>query len=390
MKALSRELRSVAPRDVRQFVPATDAADILAQVQALCTADNLAKIGIGLDSGMLRRMMQAANDMPALFATAAMDSALQPLVTTASITTPIQFLQSWLPGFVAIITAARKADEILGIVTAGAWEDEELVQGTLEGTANGAIYGDYTNVPLASWNVTYESRTIVRYEQGMRAGVLEEARAGKVNINSAETKRNASTEQLEIFRNTVAFFGFNSGNGRTYGYLNDPNLPAAVPFPATGTGSSTAWADKNFAQIQADIRLMVSTLRSQSQDTIDPETVPLTLVLPTDVVDYLTTTTDQGVSVRAWMAEAYPKIRVVSAPQMELAIGGENAAYLQAETVNDGISTDDKRVWIQGVPAKFKLVGVSQQTKGYEEDYSNATAGAYLKRGYAMVRFYGC
>jgi hypothetical protein len=376
--------RSVGPRAVAPFVFAADAAERAAEVMAL--VPNLERLGIsGLTPNMTARMMHQMG-----VSGFAMDAALQPTLTTASVTTPIQFLQKWLPGFVGIITAARKIDEILGMATVGDWDDEEVVQGTLEGTAGGALYGDYTNVPLSSWNVTFESRTIVRWEQGMRAGVLEEGRAGKVAINSAETKRNAATQQLEIFRNNVGFSGFNSGNNKTYGFLNDPGLPSATAFPATGTGSSTAWADKNFAQIQADIRLMVVTLRTQSQDTIDPEKVNMTLVLPTNVVDYLTTTTDQGVSVRDWMTKAYPKIRVVSAPQMELAIASQNGAVLQAETVDDEVSTDDKRVWIQAVPAKFRLVGVSQQTKGYEEDYSNATAGALLKRGYAVVRNYGC
>lgn len=396
----SVERRSVAARDVNRvgagrFAFANDAAERNAQVAALIP--HLPALGIsGLTPYHVDRMVQGIAAMnqagiPA-FGTG-MDAALPGTITTPSITTPIQFLQFWLPGFVGIITAARKIDEILGISTVGSWEDDEVVQGTLEATGTAVLYGDLTNVPLSSWNANWESRTIVRSEEGMRAGVLEEARAAKVNINSGEAKRAAATEALEIFRNNVGFYGFNNGLGRTFGFLNDPALIAAQPLPATGTGSSTAWADKNFAQIQADIRLMVSTLRQQSQDTVDPETTDLTMVLPTDVVDYLSTTTDFGISVREWMKEAYPRIRVVSAPQMELAIGGENAVYLFAEKVNnaaDQVSTDDKRTWIQAVPAKFRLVGVSQQTKGYEEDYSNATAGVLLKRSYAVVRFYGC
>lgn len=391
-KLMSVTRRAVAPRFASQvrYTPALDQAELNRQVQSLISGDNLAALGISnLTAGMVGRMMRAANDAGA-FAMDAADTTLTSLTTTASVVTPLQFLQNWLPGFVAIITAARKIDELIGINTVGAWEDEEIVQGTLEGAAQGALYGDTTNVPLASWNVNWEQRTIVRYEIGMRAGVLEEARAGKVNINSAETKRGAATEYLEIFRNTVGFYGYNSGNGSTYGWLNDPNLNAATEFPDTGSGSSTLWSEKDFAEIQADIRLMVVTLRTQSLDTIDVEKVPLTLALPTDVVDYLGTTTDFGYSVRAWMKDTYPNIRVVSAPQLQLAIAGDNGAYLQAESVDDGMSTDDKRVWIQAVPAKFRLIGVSQQTKGYEEDYSNATAGAFLKRSYAVVRFYGC
>jgi len=396
-KIQSQELRSVAARDVGRigagrFAFATDAAERAAQVAAL--VPHLASIGIsGLTPFHLNKMVEGHAAMHgAGVPMFGMDAALQATVTTASISTPVQFLQAWLPGFVGIITAARKIDDIIGISTVGSWEDDEVVQGTLEATGTAVPYGDLTNVPLSSWNVNWESRTIVRSEEGMRAGVLEEARTAKANINSAEAKRAAATEALEIFRNTVGFSGYNSGLGRTYGLLNDPGLIAAQPLPGTGTGGNTEWSTKDFQDIQADIRLMISTLRTQSQDTIDPETTELTFLLPTSVVDYLSTTTDQGISVRAWMKDAYPKIRVVSAPQMEDAIASENAGYLFAEAVSnaqDQVSTDDKRVWIQAVPAKFRLVGVSQQTKGYEEDYSNATAGVILKRAYAVVRYYG-
>jgi hypothetical protein len=330
--------RSVGPRAVAPFVFAADAAERAAEVMAL--VPNLERLGIsGLTPNMTARMMHQMG-----VSGFAMDAALQPTLTTASVTTPIQFLQKWLPGFVGIITAARKIDEILGMATAGDWDDEEVVQGTLEGTAGGALYGDYTNVPLSSWNVTFEARTIVRWEQGMRAGVLEEGRAGKVAINSAETKRNASPPSSLKFSATTWPSAASTAATTHLRLLERPRPAFGRAVPWHRHGQATAWADKNFAQIQADIRLMVSTLRSQSQDTIDPETTPLTLVLPTNVVDYLTTTTDQGVSVRAWMTEAYPKIRVVSAPQMELAIAGDNGAYLQAETVNDGIHRRQARV----------------------------------------------
>jgi hypothetical protein len=52
------------------------------------------KLGIHLDNRTISNMM-----------TYAMDE-LQPLVTTASVSTPVQFLQEWLPGFVKVITAA--------------------------------------------------------------------------------------------------------------------------------------------------------------------------------------------------------------------------------------------------------------------------------------------
>ena len=51
--------------------------------------------------------------------------------------------------------------------------------------------------------------------------------------------------------------------------------------------------------------------------------------------------------------------------------------------------TDDQKTWIQVVPATFQLMGIQKMVKGYEEDYSNASAGAMLKRPYAIARYTG-
>lgn len=157
---------------------------------------------------------------------------------------------------------------------------------------------------------------------------------------------------------------------------------------ATGTGSSTLWSTKTFLEICADIRTAIVTLRTQSQDTIDPESTALTLALPTDAVDYLSVTSDYGISVRDWLTQTYKKTRIVSAPQLNNANGGANVFYLYADAVND-LSTDDGRTFAQLVPAKFQVLGVQQLPKGYEEDYSNATAGIMCKRPYAVVRYTG-
>lgn len=390
MKA-SVELRAVGPRNVGAFAFAMDEAARNGQLNALVHSGGLAKLGIsGLSAYHVERMMAGQRAMREAAGTG-MDAAaaLTATLTTPSIATPIQFLQNWLPGFVEIVTGARKIDEFTGISTNGAWEDEEIVQGVMEGTGKSVPYGDYTNVPYSSWNANWERRTVVRFEEGMRAGVLEEARAGRANINSAEAKRNAATDALEISRNDVGFYGYNDGLGRTYGLLNDPQLPAASAFPATGTGSSTAWADKDYLAICNDLRLMFAALRTQSQDRTDPVNEATTLGLATDTIDYLSVTSAYGNSVWEWLKESYPKCRVVSAPQLEDAIMSANEAYLYAEGVYNDKSTDDKRTWIQVVPTKFRLIGVAQEAKGYVEDYSNATAGVMLKRPFAVVRRYG-
>ena len=190
---------------------------------------------------------------------------------------------------------------------------------------------------------------------------------------------------LEIQRNMVGFYGYNSGAGRTYGFLNDPALPAYVTVANTGTGSTTTWSTKTFLNITADIRAAVAALRAQSQDTFDPETTESTLAVATAAVDYLSVTSDFGNSVRQWIRETYPKMRVESAPELSAANGGANVFYLYAERANDQ-STDDGRTFIQPVPTKFQVLGVHQTAKAYVEDYLNATAGVMCKRPYLVVR----
>ncbi len=310
-------------------------------------------------------------------------------VSQPSMTTPVQFLQNWLPGFVKVVTAARKIDELVGITTTGSWEDEEIVQGLLEPIGNAVPYGDYSNVPLASWNTNFVRRSVVRFEKGIKVGMLEEARAARIRVSTAAEKRSSAALALEIQRNLIGFFGYNGGNNLTYGFLNDPSLPAYVTVAATGTGSpATLWSGKTFLQIIADIRVAAAQLQTQSQDTINPEDVELTLALSTNTYQYLSVTSDFGISVRDWITKTYPKMRVVSAPQLNLANGGANVFYLYAEHVDDGAS-DDSRTWVQVVPAKFQALGVERQAKAYIESYTNASAGVLCKRPYAIVRYSG-
>ena len=248
----------------------------------------------------------------------AMDSQ-QSDVSAPSITTPVQFLQNWLPGFVKVITAAQRIDTLCGITTIGSWEDEEIVQGLLEPIGDAVPYGDYTNVPLSSWNVNFVRRTVVRFEKGLKVGMLEQARAARIRVDTASEKRNSAALALEIERNLIGFNGFNNGNNLTYGFLNDPGLPAYVPVAATGTGGSTLWSTKDYQAISADIRTAMAQLQNQSQDNIFPEHANLVLAVPTAQYQYLTVTTNfNGFSVKDWLLRDFKGLRIVSAPQLNM------------------------------------------------------------------------
>jgi len=350
---------STSPRNAAQPINMT-AQDVAASLPHLKLA------GIDISEAQARQIMSAADS-------------LEPTVTTASTATPLQFLQEWMPGFVNVMTQARKADALIGMMVAGSFEDEEVVQGVLEMTGLAIPYGDMTNTNYSGWNVNWEQRTIIPFESGFEVGNREEARASRMNVNSTDSKRKGSGLALEIQRNNVAFNGYNNGANRTYGILNDPNL---LPYNAAPNGN---WAASDYLQMQQDILTAFQGLRTQSGDNVDAKENEVTLGIASDVVDFLSTTSDFGNSVYEWIMQNYPKTRIVSVPQFNAANGGANVMYAFAEKVIDE-STDDGATWAQIVPTKFRLNGVEQKAKSFLESHSNATAGSMCKRPFAVYR----
>lgn len=341
-------------------------------------AATLAKMGVGMP-----RINSAMRNM------IAMDSITQP-VTTPSVGTPVQFLQEFLAGLVYILTTARKADTLAPVMTVGRWSDQEIVQQVLEHLGAPGLYKDHGDLPLTSWNLTYDRRDIVRFELGLQQQILEDERGQAIDLNSAQEKRAAVALAFEILRNETFFNGYTTGGMRTYGILNDPNLPNFVTV-AAGGGGGTEWSGKTVDERISDIVTAIQSLRLQSGSNIDPKSMALTLGLPSNVVDLMHDVdgpNTYGYTVQKWLNENYPNITVEAIPQFENANAGASVFYLYAESV-PGTGTDDGRSIYQLVPAKMQPLNTVQTVKGFDEGYTNALAGCYVKRGYAIVRFTG-
>ncbi len=319
----------------------------------------------------------------------AMD-AIQPLISTASVGTPVQFVQSFLPGLVRANTTAKLIDEILGITTIGTFKDEQIVQLFVENTGVATQYADSSNVPMAGFNQNFVWRDVVRYEAGFEVDILEEQRGDAMRINVANEKRLSVTDfVLDRARNEVGFYGYNSGNNNTYGLLNDPNLPAYVTVATGAVSNSKLWSLKTFLEIINDLLLAIASLRTNTGEQINPQRVPITLLCSTAVRDYLNKPTDfPGQTAMSWLTANYPTIRVISAPELNGANGGANVFYMFADRVDDG-STDGGATFIQMVPVKFMVTGVIKVLKGYKESFANALGGVFCKRPYAVYRASG-
>lgn len=372
MKNVSPIHSHLGPREVGAAVmTAADAAEF-----TLNNLDQLALMGLGLDASDVRAMAVALDAAPDLINGGQASGVV------------VEFLRNMLPGVIGVMTQARKIDELVGITTAGAWDDEEIVQETMELAGLAVPYGDHTNIPLASYDSAYVKRGLVRFELGFEVAKLEAGRASRTRINAAARKRAAVALALNIQRNRVGFYGYNSTSSLVYGFLNDPNLPAYQTVAATGTGGTTTWATKDFMAITGDLREAMGALLVQSGDNIDPRTAKVTLAIPTVAAAYLTVTNIQGsLTVESWFKATYPNARIVTVPELAGANGGANVFYLYPETVaGDDTSEDNGRTFDQIVPVQLQLLGTEQRAKAFLEDYTNATAGVFVKRPFAVIR----
>ena len=231
-----------------------------ATVTALASRpESLAKLGISVSPEFVQGFARNA-----IAAGVALDAGITQPVTTPSNGTPVQFLQEFLPGTVNILTVVRKADMVAPVVTAGEWHFEEIVLKVMEHTSSPELYSDHGGVPLVSFNETFETRQVVRFELGVQQNPLADARAAATGTVPQNEKRMALAEGFEILRNDIAFNGFNFGTGKTYGILNDPNLPAYVTV-ANGAGGDTTWESKDAVEIINDLSTALRALEIQGR-----------------------------------------------------------------------------------------------------------------------------
>lgn len=302
-------------------------------------------------------------------------------ITAENVGNPMMFLQAFYQKAIEIVTAKRVSDDLFGREIVGNFFDDNVVLTTTSFAGHPNGYGDLTRVPLASYNTVRKTAKIRQFKLGLEMGLLEGMRAAAVGLPAYENKRRAVSEGLAILRNAIAFYGV---KGNTYGFLNHPELPPFITV-STGSGGDTRWATKTYAEIQADIRGMIADLIQRSGQNVDPETQEVVLAVPGSVSTYLYTTPPQtGMgSVLAALQATYKGLRVVKVPQLENAVGGENAAYLFSQTV--GTSP----VFIHAVQEVMRLLGVTPRATVNTEEYGMATAGLSVGNAAGVVRYIG-
>lgn len=332
------------------------------------TWGTLDKFGISASEKAMKKAMDA---FPEMF-------------TTASVSTPIQFLQFLAPQAITQLTTKKDIDDLVGIAMTGTWADEEIVQAIIEKLGNAKPYGDKANPRLASFNVNYEKRTIIRFESALETGILEDERNAKARINTHSIKKEAVAEILEIARNQIGYFGYTNGENKTYGLLNDPNLPAYVSVATNSGNTSTNWKDKTFNEITKDIITAISALQVKSGNNWNPQTDGSILAVSLSCYQYLNTLNSYGtMSVLDWIKKTYPNMEVKASAFLDGANAEANVFYLYAKKLGG------KDVINQNVQDKMRFLGLFNGGKLVREFYANATAGVFVLQPAGVVRYTG-
>lgn len=316
----------------------------------------------------------------------AMDAA-PAAITASTVGNLVQFFQYWMPEAIEVITAKRNADALFGRDIMGTWEDEEIVVRTLERTGQVQPYSDVSDVPLVSYNPTFEKRQNVRFELGMQSGKLADLRASRMLINPDAEKRAGIATAFAVNQNAIAFNGYNSYDASTnatglptYGGLNDPNLLAYV----TETNEKLFTAG-SFLENIGRINLWMTTIVTQTKQNVNPFIDPMTMgIAPAAYNAMVTTMNTLGTqSVMGWFKETYKNCDVIPVYEFTAANGSDDVAYIIAHSLNG------KPVIRQAVTAEMRLLGVEPKLKGTLEGYTSGTAGVIVCQGLGIVRATG-
>ena len=301
------------------------------------------------------------------------------LVTTPNTTVPAELLAYIDPMVIEIMTAPRRAREIFGEEKKGDWTTPYAKWRADEMTGRTEPYSDYANGTTSGVNSEWQTRPQYIFQTSITYGDLEVAMSSAAKVNLAASKQRAAANVIDIDQNRFYLLGV--AGKEIYGILNDPNLPDAITAGATGTGSSTKWADKTTTQIYNDILALFAELSSQSSGLIDRDT-PLKLCLSPEMAVRLGAATDFNVSVLDMLTRYFSNISIVTVPELHSMTAGETV-FLIAPEVNG------QKSGLLAFGEKIRALRVIPDMSSFRQKYVGTTYGGIVLMPFAFAQMTG-
>jgi hypothetical protein len=294
------------------------------------------------------------------------------MVTTVNAGIPAYLTNYMDPELVRVLTTPLKAEEIFSSKKYGDWTTRTAQFPIVESSGEVSTYGDYNNNGSTNANVDFVPRQSYGFQTFTQWGDQQLDTMGLAKIDYAAELNVASAKVLTTELNRGWFRGYTGIDA--YGILNDPSLSAYLT-PSTKTGGGTAWSGTSAlgTELVADVTALFTALVRQTGGNIEIGD-ELILVMPTLVAPYLLkpmTNVYGAQSVKAFLLEAFPKMRFVST--VEHATTAGNVIQLIAPSIQG-----QKTGWL-GFTERMRAHDIVRATSSTHQKKSAGTWGAIIK-----------
>lgn len=320
----------------------------------------------------------------------AMDA--QPQLTTA----PNTGIPVWLttmidPQVYEILFSPLEAKNIFDEVQKGDWTTNSVMFPTIEHAGETSSYDDYSNNGTVSANTNFPSRQPFLFQTILQYGDRELDVAGAAKINWLNELNASAAWAINRFQNQSYFFGIQYL--QNYGFLNDPNLTAALT-PSPKSYGNNQWVTNNVVtatpnEIWLDIQSMIIQLIQQSGGNINMKSNFVLAVSPTSEFA-LTATNSFDVNVSDLIKKNVPNLKVVSAVQYGVQ-SASNPQGVVGGNFAQMICTDvrGQKTGFVAYNLKMKAGRLVPDLSSYKQKLVAGTLGAVIRQPFAIASMIG-
>lgn len=224
------------------------------------------------------------------------------LTTAANVGIPSALVTYIDPTVTEILFSAMNAGRLAPEVKKGDWSDKYMRFNVTEYSGSVTPYSDHGENIASDVNIESPERENFVFQTVIRYGDLEEATVARQRLSLASEKQKAAATILAKAHNKFYLYGV--AGKKTYGLLNDPNLPVSASPNSITIGGSTysTWADKagNDAanasnHVYNDVLKLWNTLCANNGGNIDADS-PIVLAVSNARASYLNALNTYGLS----------------------------------------------------------------------------------------------
>lgn len=321
----------------------------------------------------------------------AMDA--QPTLVTAPNSAIPAFLTTLIdPDVFEVIFTPTRAAEIYGEVKKGTWVDQTAMFPVIEANGEVSSYGDYNENGRSGANMNWPQRQSYLFQTISEYGELEVERAGLGRVNWVSEVDKAGTTVMARFLNTSYFYGILGL--QNYGWLNDPNLSAAIT-PATKAYGGVKWVNNGQIvatanEIFADIQALWYQLQGQQALGLVDQNTSMTLAMSPGSELALTATNAFGVNVSDLLKKNFPSLTIKTAVQYGAKTATNPVGALAGETVQlFAGSIEGQDTGYCAFNEKLRAHTIVRAMSSWKKKMTSGTWGAIIRMPMAVAQMVG-